>query len=165
MSEVNTARQGKSQPEGHSVVAGGALSSKDSRRPLTDVAGRPLLPQVVNGLRAGLTVPPPSSVVNQRTLKPLEAGAVTDLFDPAWVPTALQRGWEIRGEQLGRLLRRIARPVGAMLYVWVQRARARRDLRGVLELYGSLGGPTPWSDLGGSRNEMIAEMRKPFWRA
>lgn len=165
VSEDMSARQETSRPVDHPVLAGEGAHPAQGQRPLHDGAGQPLMPRVVHALRAGLTLPQPEAVVRERARRELQPGAVTDPFDPAWIPTAMQRGWTIRGEQLGRLLRRIAGPAARTVRVWAHRARARRDLRGVLELYGSIGGPAPWTDLGGSRGQILAEARKPFWRA
>jgi uncharacterized protein YjiS (DUF1127 family) len=48
---------------------------------------------------------------------------------------------------------------------WRRRAQGRRDLRVYLSFQRTTGGLTPWADLGVSREELLTEARKPFWRA
>jgi len=57
-----------------------------------------------------------------------------------------------------------ATPATSVLHRWIERAQSRRDLRKALHFYASLGGSTPWTDLGGSRGELLHEAEKPFWR-
>ena len=161
VSEVISARLGTTHPEDNPALAGCCPPPAGRRRPLVDPAGRPLLPRIVRALRKGLTLQHQASVV-PRAVTGQTAGAA---FDPAAVLRARERAWELRGEMLGSLLVRSATALRGTVRQWVKRARGRHDLRTALQFYASLGQTPPWMDMGGSRNELLDEASKPFWRA
>jgi len=81
VNEVITARIGSTDPENVPALAGfGPLPP--SRRPLADVAGRPLLPRIIRALRAGLKPPSPAALIAAHGPTVPAAGANNPAIDP-----------------------------------------------------------------------------------